>query len=201
MAKTNRVQRQLIINITLMLFTLLTLVACVAAWFSTRTEANINNLNLAVDRKDIVVAEFTDNIIFPYATKFLDTDADTFNKESLQVKTYTVLGEGQLYVDVRCAGQGMLAYVPDDTVTDYHTALINDLKNHFKTTNLNDKSFEDISTALSVINKKRIGTTNAENNTELKIVYWVEYDQVKNRLKSADYWLDTNYKAVIEITA
>ncbi len=201
MTKPNRVQRQFIINVTLMLFTLLTLVACVAAWFSTHTEANIRNLNLSVVRKDIVIAEFTDNIIFPYATKFLDTDPNTFNTESAQVKTYTVLGEGQVYVNVRCNGDGMLAYVPNDTVTDYHTALINDLKNHFKTTNLSSKSFEDISDALSEINQKRIGTITQEGNTELKIVYWVEYDQVFNRLNSSDYWLDTTYEAVIEVTA
>ncbi len=201
MAKTNRVQRQLIINITLMLFTLLTLVACVAAWFSTRTEANINNLNLKVSRGEIIIDKLVDDIYFPYAVKLFDTDADQFNSDVVQ-RTYTVMGEGQVFVEVYCNGKGMLAYVPADNVTDYYTALINDLKNQLRVNDagLKNKSFDEIRNALTIINNKRIGTAKQDGNTALKIVYWVEYDQVKQELNSDDYWFDDSYDAHITVT-
>lgn len=203
MSKNGRVRRQLVINMVLMLFTLMTLVACVTAWFSTRTEADINNLNLTVNRAELKIEPDLTTIEFPCATKITDTTATFFNKDCLVLKRYTVDGEGEVHVDVECSGDGMLAYVPDNHTTNYYEALVAELKDYFRSDDISLKSFDEIKTALDTINNKRVGVFKNQN-TVFEVVYWVEYDPVTdengNNLNSDSYWLDTTYKAKITVT-
>ncbi len=197
---SKRLKFQWCINVMLLLLTLLMLIMSAVAWFSTNQTAHVNDIDLYVPQKMIKPPTIT-RIDLPNATKISDTvtTPNMFNTYGAVAKTYVIEGDGKYGVSVDCGNTGMLAYVCDSsTVKDYYTAVCTDLKKHLGT----DKSkwtYANVKEALNTINaRKSYGTLNSSGNTEIKIVYWAEYDQLKSKLDQSSYWVsDSSFKAVI----
>ncbi len=138
-------------------------------------------------------------------TKIGDTDATTFNQFAA-VHKYTIYGEGQLVTTVQCQGAGMLGYVCDlsnenNFSGDYYSLIVRDIKAQTGK-DVENCSFTEIQNALKVINKRTTGQF-VNGNTEITIVYWVEYDSLSTSDYLSDsYWYtDTAYYADITFVA
>lgn len=202
-----RIKRQLFINVVLMLFTLLTLVSCVVAWFTTNQSANVDGIGLEVERAEVKLLTEITTIEFSCTTTLADTVTTPifFDTECAVVKEYVIEGKGLVNVDVEIdqdVSPGMLAYVCDDVQnTQVYHEMITKLETKLGADHT-AWSFDDLQKALQELNSRYVGETNADGNTVFRIVYWVEYEEI---LTSTDfggdaYWLDTAYEAKITVS-
>jgi len=202
-ALSKKNKKQLFVSISVMVLALITLVAGVVAWFSTRNEANVENVTLRVERKALELVRKPELIEFPCATKLLDMDATIFNERSIVVKEYEIAGVGQLHTTVDCSkSDGMIGYVWKGENDNYYEEIIDRLKELKGTENLNDKikNFDDLYTAIAQLNDCRAGETNDAGNTVVTVVYWVEYDEIENVLNT-DGYTSLDYNAFLTFVA
>lgn len=195
-----RLKFQWSINVLLLLLTLLMLIMSAVAWFSTNNTAYVNDIELTIPRKMLDPPVVT-RIDFTNATKISDTTTTPsyFNTYGAVAKVYEITGEGKLGVSVDCGNTGMLAYVCDSvSVTDYYAALCADLQTKLGS-NKSTWTYANVKEALNTINaSKTYGDTNRAGNTEIKIIYWAEYDQLKSKLEQNSYWVSgSDFKATI----
>ncbi len=181
---------QWIVNIVLLVFTLLTLIVAVMAWFADNRQADVDNIQLTVTRKDLKIQEVT-TIEFPYATKITDPSSESsFMNGAAVIKEYVIDGQGKLSVSVDCQQSGMLAYVFDDNDTVDYDVIRDALKGQLGE-NTATWTYEAMTEALNDINRRKnygIFTDEGDGgDTHVKILYWVEYDAVKEQLESDDY--------------
>ncbi len=198
-------QKQLTVNITLMILTLFTLACCIVAWFSSVKQATVNDIELAVERTDIRLLSAVEKIEFPCATRVEDcADAAEFSL-CAEEKLYILSGEEPIHVEVECTGAkdlegaGMLAYVCDNATGDYYTEMMDAL-----TAQMGNKAWThaNLKEALRVVNDRRVGTvgtfTDSDNTTvpcvKVRVIYWVEYPvggenmDLRELLEQDVYW-------------
>jgi len=180
---------QWIVNMALLVFTLLSLVLAVVAWYSNDRSSEVDSVQLSVSRKDLKLVNEVTTVEFPYSTKIADTTAEqAFNNGAAVAKDYVLKGEGALNISVDCHNSGMLAYVCDNSTDaiDYdeiYQALSEKLGSDSTTWN-----YDNMTQALREINARAMfGTMPGDGNTHIRIIYWTEYDAVKDRLSSEQY--------------
>ncbi len=191
MNKIRRQKMRLLLNLILTVVTFLALIVSMVAWFSTRQQADIESIHLEVERQEVKIVKQPNSFLFPCATKISDVSKDSFNNDCCIVETYEIAGDGQVtaYLDSK---NGVLAYVLDDTEqgTDYYTIITEKLKEHLHVTDLSTLSYDDLYKALNEINTSRLVgtpiTSDGSVNTQVKIVFWSEYDLFMDKLNNAD---------------
>ncbi len=215
MELSKKQRRQLIVNMVLMVLALAALVACVVAWFSARRQADVNTLTMTVERVHLELKSEITLIEFPCATKIIDkeTTPQMFDVECAVPKVYTISEAGKLAVsvDYSSSSAGMLGYVCDSVnTTNYYEEIKADLK-QYGNLDLDSQqpTFQQLRTAIAKVNARdRFGETNDNGDTDIKIVYWVEYDEIDDKLNLDSYWdsgivggEDETYKAIITFTS
>jgi len=204
MQVTKKQRTQLIVNISLMLLTLFTLVACIFAWFFSEIHADIDPLGNQVDR---YFSGGTTDIVFPCATKITDDDItpEIFDNVCAVARTYKIYGEGQVRVKVKCNGAGMLAYVCDSAELpnsqdklNYYDEICAALTEKLGA----DKTkwtYDAMRTALEGddagvvgINSSKLVGSDYEGDAYVTVVYWVEYDKAFPYLENVEVDEDTD---------
>lgn len=207
-----------LVNVVLLVFSLLTLVFAVVAWFSNNQHADVQDLHLTVERTQLDLTNTVTWIDVPCATKVWDpeTTKDAFNTYCAVKKEYIIGGEGQLSVDVDCsASQGLLGLVfDDDTAAKYTqngtTDYYNMIKDNIRSVSSN-YSYTDFASLKSVVNtynsQHRFGTT-VDGDTKLYVVYWAEYDGMPQDFRDdlytdtdSSYWESSGWKATLTFVA
>ncbi len=186
-------KKQLTRNVMLMVLTLFTLVCCVVAWFTSSIYANVNHLNMEVERADVRLLSEITKIEFPCATNLGDCTKQEFVNHTSVEKVYYLNGTEPLHVKVDCEGAGMLAYVcPTVSGDAYFDTMISELKTATKKSDPTTWTYEDLQTALDTINTRRVGETatfNGEACTAIRVIYWVAYtDGAQADLEVPGYW-------------
>lgn len=183
MDRNFRQKLQLIINLALTVFTLFALIISVVAWFSTRHYAEINSIDLIVERKTINLLECPKSLVFRCATKINDVTPSDFTDWCVIETTYVVEGEGKLGVEID-NNEGILGYVWDDEVDngDYYDVITKAIADYMQKENLTEYSYSDLKDALNIINRRAVGTTDEDGNTVIKILFWADYNALGESL-------------------
>ncbi len=199
MALSKKNKKQLLVSISIMVLALVTLVAGVVAWFSTRNTAEVENIVMRVERKALNLVRKPTLIEFPCATKLLDPDitADIFNQRCAVVKEYEISGVGDLHTTVDCSSSpGMIGYVWKGENTNYYEEITDRLDELGVTIS----NFNDLYNAIGILNDFRGGQQNEQGNMVITVVYWVEYGEVENVLNT-DGYTSLDYKAYLTFVA
>lgn len=192
MNKLTKQKLQLIMNLVLTVLSLFALVVSMVAWFSNRKYANVDDLSVSVKRQVVTVLEQPQSILLPCATKIDDVTKDDFNNHCIVVAKYTIAGEGKLFVEVDNK-DGLLGYVWDESVDGpinfNSNGVIQNPPNFYGVIakKLSDKSlpnyqYNTVAQALDDINSRRVGKTNINDDTDIFIVYWGDYNYLGNTL-------------------
>ncbi len=179
-----RQRLRLIVNIALTVFTLFALIISVVAWFSTRQYAEIQSINLSVNRKVVEVLECPQSILFPCATKIDDVSESDFNTHCVVVATYVIKGEGELIAEVD-NDEGILGYVWDKKTDSgsYYDVISNAINSYAAEHAIQyPYSYSNLQAALNAINRRPVGETNEDGNTEITIIYWADYNALGSNL-------------------
>ena len=192
MNKLTKQKLQLILNLVLTILSLLALVVSMVAWFSNRKYADVDNLSLHIRRQAINVVEQPQSILLPCATKIDDVTKDDFNNHCIVIAKYTIEGEGEFFVEVENKN-GLLGYVWDESVDGVinlnSNGVIQNPPDFYGVISkkLSDKSlpnyqYNTVAQALDDINSRRVGKTNINDDTDIFIVYWGDYNYLGNTL-------------------
>ncbi|MBQ3069841.1 MAG: hypothetical protein IJD01_07860 [Clostridia bacterium] len=186
---SKKLKIQWIVNVALLVFTLLTLVVAVVAWFADSRTADVESIQLSVARKDLKLVNEVTTVEFPYSTKIADTTvAQAFNNGAAVAKEYIIENEGMVSVSVDCFDSGMLAYICDESTDEISYDVIFQALQGQLGGDTTQWTYDRMRDALNTINSARVyGTMTGDGNTHVKIVYWVEYEEVKEKLETDDY--------------